>query len=418
VEGRSRVLIIVQNLPVPLDRRVWLEATELTRAGYSVSVICPKFPGYRESFERLDGIDIYRYPLPISASGAIGFIAEFAWCFVMTALKSVQVACSGKGFDVIHACNPPDTYWLLARFWKLLGKRFLFDHHDLSPEMYAAKFGRNGGAAHSGLLFLERMTFATADIVITTNESHREIAIQRGRVPSSNVYVVRSGPNLVSLERYPPDPLMRRGKRFLIVYLGEMCKQDGVDHMIRAIRILRDSGRNDFHSVFVGGGPHQPQMRAYAKQIGVDDISTFTGRVSDEDLCRILSSADVAVDPDPKTDWSDKSTMNKIMEYMFFGLPIAAYDLTEARRSALDAALYAEPNVEADLARCVERLLDDEEMRRRMGEFGVSRVRRELAWEYSVPTLLAAYQALLRGSRRAVVDEPERRGLSSSEIRT
>ncbi|MPY74211.1 MAG: glycosyltransferase [Alphaproteobacteria bacterium] len=392
-----RVLIIVQNLPVPFDRRVWLEATSLTAAGYAVSVICPKAKGYNESFERLEGVDIYRYGLPIDAQGALGFVMEFAWCFLRTFMKSVRIAVAGRGFDVIHACNPPETFWLLGWFWRLFGKRFLFDHHDLSPEMYAAKFQRESGPMYRGLLFLERMTFRTADVVITTNESHKRVAQQRGGLAADDVYIVRSGPDLDRFKVYEPDPSWKRGKAQLLVYLGEMCKQDGVDHLVRALAALRDDfGHDDFHAVFVGGGPEQPLIKAYAAEIGVADLCTFTGRVSDEDLCRILSSADVAVDPDPKNDWSDKSTMNKIMEYMFFGLPIVAYELTEHRVSAEDAAVYAEPNSERALAEAISDLLRAPERRRRMSEYGAKRVREKLVWQHSVPPLLAAYDAIFR----------------------
>jgi glycosyltransferase involved in cell wall biosynthesis len=395
-KGR-RVLIIVQNLPVPFDRRVWLEATSLTKAGYRVSVICPKAKGYTKPFETLEGVDIYRYALPFEAQGALGFIAEFAWCFLLTFMKSFRVAMLGRGFDVIHACNPPETYWLLSRFWRLFGKRFLFDHHDLSPEMYAAKFGRASGLMYRGLLFLERMTFRVADAVITTNDSHKRIAVQRGDLSPEDVFVVRSGPDVDRFSRFDPDPSWKRGKQHLLVYLGEMCKQDGVDHLVRAAKLLRDEfGRDDFHAVFVGGGPEQPLIRAYAQEFGVADCCTFTGRVSDEDLCRILSSADVAVDPDPKNDWSDKSTMNKIMEYMFFGLPIVAYELTEHKVSAESAAVYAKPNEERALAEAINQLLDRPEERRTMSEFGERRVREHLVWHHSVPPLLAAYDRLFR----------------------
>jgi glycosyltransferase involved in cell wall biosynthesis len=393
--NRRRVLIIVQNLPVPFDRRVWLEATSLTEAGYAVTVICPKAKGYTASFERLEGVDIHRYGLPIDAHGAAGFVVEFAWCFLRSFMKSVRVALAGRGFDVIHACNPPETYWLLAWFWRLFGKRFLFDHHDLSPEMYAAKFGRCSGPMYQGLLLLERMTFRSADVVITTNESHKRIAEARGGLAPERVFVVRSGPDLARFKVYDADPTWKQGKPFLLVYLGEMCKQDGVDHLVRAVRLLReDLRRDDLRAVFVGGGPEQPMIRAYAEEQGVGDLCTFTGRVSDDDLCRILSSADVAIDPDPKTDWSDQSTMNKIMEYMFFGLPIVCYDLTEHKVSARDAALYVQANSERALADGISALLDDPARRARMARYGAARVREKLVWQHSVPPLLAAYDAL------------------------
>jgi glycosyltransferase involved in cell wall biosynthesis len=394
--GRPRrTLIIVQNLPVPFDRRVWLEATTLARAGYQVSVICPKAKDFTASFELLENVHIYRYGLPVDAQGAAGFVVEFLWCFVRTTAKTIRVALLGRGFDVLHICNPPETYWLLARFWKLFGKRFLFDHHDLSPEMYQAKFGASGGPALAGLRWLERQTFTAADLVVTTNESHKRVAVERGGVSPRDVYVVRSGPDLVRLRVYPPDPAWRHSRRYLLVYLGEICKQDGVDHLVRAVKLLRDDlGRDDVHCVLVGGGPHQPAIKTYAEQVGVAELCTFTGRVSDEQLCHILSSADVGVDPDPKNAWSDQSTMNKIMEYMFFGLPVVGYELTENRVSAGEAALFATPNRERELASRIAELLDDPARRRQMSQAGRERVRRVLAWEHSAPVLLAAYDRL------------------------
>jgi glycosyltransferase involved in cell wall biosynthesis len=393
--NRRRVLIIVQNLPVPFDRRVWLEATSLTGAGYDVSVICPKAKGYNASFETLEGVDIYRYRLPIEARGAFGFVVEFAWCFLCSFAKSVRVALAGRGFDVIHACNPPETFWLLGRFWRLFGKRFLFDHHDLSPEMYAAKFERESGPMYKGLLLLERLTFKTADVVVTTNESHKQIALGRGGLAPADVFIVRSGPDVDRFKVYPADTTWKKGKPFLLAYLGEMCKQDGVDHLVRAVRILREVlKRDDVQAIFVGGGPEQPVIKAYADQEGVGDICTFTGRIGDDELCRILSSADLAIDPDPKTNWSDKSTMNKIMEYMFFGLPIVCYDLTEHRVSAQDAALYVQANSEWALAHGINALLDDPLRRACMSKYGAKRVREKLVWQHSVPPMLAAYDAI------------------------
>jgi glycosyltransferase involved in cell wall biosynthesis len=389
----GRILLIVQNLPVPFDRRVWLEATTLAKVGYKISVICPKGRGYEQSFENLEGIDIYRYALPFEASGVLGFFFEFVWCFLRTTMKSFQVAARGHGFDVIHACNPPETYWLLGQLWKLMGKKFVFDHHDLSPEMYGAKFDQKSDFLLWWLLLFERMTFKTAAIVITTNNSHKEIAISRGEKSPTDIFVVRSGPDLNRFSIFPPDPNWKLGKTYLLAYLGEICKQDGVDHLVRTIKIIRDDiGCADFHCVFIGGGPYQPKIKNYAEKIGVADLCTFTGRVSDEHLCRILSSADIGVDPDPKNEWSDQSTMNKIMEYMFFGLPIVAYDLQETKVSAGMAGVYATPNLEQSLAEKIVQLMDDKCKREAMSQYGFKKLREELAWEHSVPQLLAAYE--------------------------
>lgn len=270
--------MIVQNLPVPFDRRVWLEATTLQSAGYKVSVICPTMKGFNRSREQIEGIDIYRYRLPVTDQGQLGLVFEFAWCFVLTSLLSIRVALFGTGFDVLHACNPPETYWLLGAAWRLFGKVFVFDHHDLSPEMFAVKFGREGGMVFRALLFLERMTFRTAQLVITTNESHKAVAIARGRKRENDVFIVRSGPDLGRLSLSEPSASWFGGRRFLIVYLGEMCKQDGVDHLLRAMRVMRDQlKRDDVHCVLVGGGPHQPMLVRYAEEIGVADCCTFTG---------------------------------------------------------------------------------------------------------------------------------------------
>ena len=400
--SRERILIIVQNLPVPFDRRVWLEATTLTQAGYYVSVICPKAKGFKASHEVLEGIEIFRYALPFDASSKLGFAAEFVWCFLLTSLLSLRLALFGRGFDILHACNPPETYWLLGWFWRMFGKAFLFDHHDLSPEMYRAKFG-GGGRILDVLLWLEKQTFRQADVVVTTNQSHKEIAIARGGKRPEDIYVVRSGPQLSRFAIYPADPAWRQGKSRLLVYLGEICKQDGVDHLIRALKLLMERyGFQDFHCVLIGGGPHQPVIQRYAQEIGVASHCTFTGRIPDEALCRILSSADIAIDPDPKNDWTDKSTMNKIVEYMFFGLPIVCYDLREARVSANKAARYVEANNEDALARGIFELSADAAAQARMRSFGMDRVRRVLAWDYSVPPLLAAYEKarVVRGARR------------------
>ncbi len=394
--AQRRILIVVENLPVPFDRRVWLEATTLARHGAAVSVICPKARGFTKAHEVLEDVAIYRYPLPFEAAGPLGFVAEFTWCFIATAVLSLWIALFGRGFDVLHACNPPDTFWLLGRFWQIFGRRFIFDHHDLAPEMFAAKFGRESGWLAQGLRWLERRSMQAADVVITTNDSHKRVAIERGGKRPGDVYVVRSGPDLDRFQVYPADPAYRAGKPHLLVYLGEICQQDGVDYMVRAIKLLaRD--RLDFHVLFVGGGPHQPAIRRYADEQGIAAIAGFTGRVSDEELCRILSSATLGIDPDPKTPWSDQSTMNKVVEYMFFGLPVVAFDLHETRVSANGAGLYAEANSERALADAMGALLDDPERRTNMADAGRLRVRHLLAWEHSVAPLLAAYDQAFTG---------------------
>jgi glycosyltransferase involved in cell wall biosynthesis len=388
-----RVLIIVQNLPVPLDRRVWLEATTLARAGYRVTVICPKGRGgqYGASHETIEDIEVFRYPAPPEADGVAGYMVEFAYCWLMTAMLSVRAALA-RGFDVMHACNPPETYFALALMYRPLGKKFLFDHHDLSPEMYLAKGGKRDGLLHRTLLLLERLTFRAADIVIATNESHKEIAIQRGGVDPERVYVVRSGPDLDRLRPVAPEPMLRDGCRYLVCYLGEMCPQDGVDLLLEAARTLVvEMGRRDTKFVIIGGGPALETLRRLKSSLGLDDRVVFTGRISDQDLCRYLSVADVCVDPDPYTEWSNQSTMNKIVEYMAFGRPIVAFNLKENRFSAAEAAVYATPNDVREFASLIAMLLDDESTRGEMGRIGRQRVEDELSWEHSRPRLLAAY---------------------------
>jgi glycosyltransferase involved in cell wall biosynthesis len=393
----GRILIIVQDLPVPYDRRTWLEATTLSQAGYVVSVICPKAEGFRQSREYLENIDIYRYSLPFEAHGSLGYITEFAWCFLRATLLSLRVQCMGRGFDVIHACNPPDTYWLLGLAWRLFGKQFLFDHHDLSPEMYEAKYQKQGGVLHRLLLWLEKMTFTTAHTVITTNESYKEIACRRGGILSERVFIVRSGPDQKRFQLLTPEPGLKQGRRFMCSYLGKMCEQDGVDYLIRVVKILCvDRQRQDLLFVFMGGGPAQPDLVRYAAELGVSQYCHFTGYISDADISRYLSTTDIAVDPDPKTPWSDKSTMNKMLDYMFFGCPIVAFDLKENRVSAQASAIYVTPNSEAEMAQTIEQLLANERQRRWMSQYGKTRLRSDLLWDNSIPHLLQAYKHLFR----------------------
>jgi glycosyltransferase involved in cell wall biosynthesis len=391
---RNRVLIIVENLPCPFDRRVWQEARTLRTAGYSVSIICPTGPGSERRYEELDGIAVYRHPQPFEASGALGYFAEYTWALLAQFYLSLKVLFAGRGFDVIHACNPPDTIFLIGGFYKIFGKKFLFDHHDINPELYLAKFNRRD-FFYKLLLALERWTFKTADVCIATNDSYRRIAIERGGVDPSRVFVVRSGPDLSRLKMLPPTPALKQGKSFLVGYVGVMGRQEGIDGLLTAVRhIVYTIGRRDIHFGLVGGGTSLEEAKALAKELGVDEFVTFTGRVPDADLLAMLNTADICVNPDIANDMNDKSTMNKIMEYMALAKPIVQYDLTEGRVSAQEASLYAAKNDPIDLAGKIVSLLDDQPLRKRMGEIGRERVRSVLAWEHEVPRLLAAYDAL------------------------
>ena len=393
-----RVLILVENLPSPFDRRVWQEATTLRDAGYLVSIICPTGRGYERKFEAIDGIHVFRYPLPVEASGAAGYAVEYAVALAWTFVLACRVLLT-RGFDVVHACNPPDLFFLIGGFFRLFGKKFLFDHHDLNPELYEAKFGRRD-FFHRLMLKLEYWTFRSADVSIATNESYRRIAMERGRMPPERVFVVRSGPSLERLKILPPDGRLKRGRRYLVGYVGVMGKQEGIDYLLRAARhIVIDLGRSDVHFGLVGGGTSLEEMKALAQELGVADHVTFTGRVPDGEMLAMLNTADVCVNCDVVNELNDKSTMNKIMEYMALGKPIVQFDLAEGRYSARRASLYAQKNDAVDLAAKIVGLLDDPARRAEMGKYGRSRVENELEWRHEAPKLLAAYEALWHSSR-------------------
>ncbi|HEY9197915.1 MAG TPA: glycosyltransferase family 4 protein [Gammaproteobacteria bacterium] len=392
-----RILIIVENLPSPFDRRVWQEATTLRQNGYEVSIICPTGKGYENKFEVIDGIHIYRHNLPIEAEGAVGYAVEYATALFWEFVLAWRVLLT-RGFDAIHACNPPDNIFLVGGFFKLLGKKFLFDHHDINPELYEAKFGRRD-FFYKVMLAWERWTFRTADVSIATNESYKRIAIERGGMDPARVFVVRSGPKLDRLKIIPPVEELKRGRRYLVGYVGVMGAQEGIDILLRSIRyIVKDMEREDIHFGLVGGGTSLDQMKAYAEELGIGGFVTFTGRVPDQVLLEMLNTADVCVNPDVANEMNDKSTMNKIMEYMALGKPIVQFDLTEGRFSAQDASLYALKNDEQDFAKKIVELIDDSQRRRTMGEYGKRRVETELEWKYEAPKLLAAYERLFSGS--------------------
>ncbi len=400
-----RVLILVENLPSPFDRRVWQEACALRDAGHVVSIICPTGRGCERRFEAIDGIDIYRYRVPVEASAAVGYAAEYAIALFWTLVLAWRVLLT-RGFDVIHACNPPDLFFLIGGFFKLFGKKFVFDHHDLNPELYEAKFGRRD-FLHRLMLKLECWTFRAADMSIAPNESYRRIAIERGRMPPERVFVVRSGPSLERMKLLPPNERLKRGRRYLVGYVGVMGKQEGIDYLLRAARhIVLDRGRSDVHFGLVGGGTSLEEMKALAQELGIADFVSFTGRVPDDEMLALLNTADVCVNPDIANEMNDKSTMNKIMEYMALGKPIVQFDLTEGRYSARRASLYARRNDPLDLAAKIVELLDDPLRRAEMGKYGRRRVENDLAWNHEAPKLLAAYEALWSG---AALSPAERR---------
>ncbi|MER5734837.1 glycosyltransferase family 4 protein [Streptomyces sp. NPDC002262] len=388
-----RALILVENLSVPFDRRVWQECTTLRDAGWEVHVICPA--GTKRDTEReveLDGVRIHRYPLRAATGGPAGYLREYGAALWHTARLARKVG----PVDVVHACNPPDLLFLPARWLKRRGARFVFDQHDLVPELYLSRFDRGEDLLYRGVCALERMTYRAADVVLATNESYRDVAVRRGGRRPEDVFVVRSAPDTDRFHPVPAEPELKRGKPHLLCYLGVMGPQDGVDYALRALAKLRDElGRTDWHAVFVGGGDTFDAMVELSRRLGLSEQVQFTGRVPDADLARYLSTADVCLSPDPRNPLNDVSTMNKVLEYMVMGRPIVSFDLKEARVSAGDAAVYAPANDEAEFARLIALLLDDPEKRALMGKTGRERIGGPLAWRNSQRALLAAYAAAL-----------------------
>ncbi len=390
----KRALILVENLSVPFDRRVWQEATTLRDAGWDVHVICPQ--GTKRDTEphvELDGVSIHRYPLTAATGGPRGYVKEYGTALWHTMRLARKIDKAGR-IDVVHACNPPDLLFLVARMLKRTGARFVFDQHDLCPELYLSRFADRGeDVLYRGVLRLEKATYRAADVVISTNESYRTAAIERGGKHPDDVFVVRSAPIVDRFRQVEPEPELKKGKPHLLCYLGVMGPQDGVDYALRSLQLLRaELGREDWHAVFVGAGDTFDEMVALARRLGLDDVVEFTGRIPDEDLVRYLSTADVCLSPDPHNPLNDVSTMNKVMEYMAMSRPIVSFELTEARVSAGEAAVYAPANDELEFAKLTARLLDDPEERARMGKLGKERVEGPLAWGNSQKALLAAYE--------------------------
>jgi glycosyltransferase involved in cell wall biosynthesis len=382
-DRQRRVLIIVQNLPVPLDRRVWLECLALRKVGVGVSVICPKGPGDPWRHE-IDGVRLYKYPPPPAATGLLGYAVEFGYCWLVTAVLSVIVRVR-DGFGAIQACNPPDTYWALALLWRAFGTRFVYDQHDLNPEVFLSRFGQPQGFAGRAQLavlrWLESMTYRRADHVISTNESYRSVALSRGNRRPDSVTVVRSGPDTTVMRPVEPVPGLRDGRQHLAVYLGIMGPQDGVDLALRAFaELVHTQGRTDCHFALLGFGDCLVDLKALAVELKLDGFVTFPGRVGPDEVADYLSTADVGICPDPKSPLNDVSTMNKTMEYMAYCLPVISFDLTETRVSAGAAAIYVESGDIEAFAKAWAGLLDDPDERVRRGRLARERVAAELDW--------------------------------------
>ncbi len=390
-QAPRRILIVVENLPVPLDRRVWLEATALTEAGYQVSVICPMGRGWDKAYEVIDGVHIYRHPEPPEAhSGAIAYAREY-WHAIKAWFRLARVVRRERGFDVIHGCNPPDLIFLLALRYRMAGVKYLFDHHDVCPELFEAKFDKKG-LLHRVMLIWERITFACAHVSIATNESFRRIAITRGRMDPQDVFVVRSAPKVEVFVPGPGDPSYRKGAGTVLGYVGVIGQQEGMDLLIAALdHLVNGMGRGDVHLVIVGFGPHVEEVQRDVTAHGLDAHVTFTGALYGDDLLAALNAIDIGVAPDPKNPMNDISTMNKVMEYMTLEKPVVQFDLTEGRASAGEASLYARANDPEDFAARIADLMDDPALRTRLGVSGRSRVLEELSWAHSVPALLRAY---------------------------
>ena len=384
----GRALILVENLSVPFDRRVWQECLALREAGYEVSVICPQGTSLdREPFAVIEGVEIHRYPLTAATSGCTSYVREYAAAL----WRTWRLARRLGRFDVVHICNPPDLLFLVALRLKLRGARVIFDQHDLVPELYLSRFARGKDLVYRAVVAVERLTYRVADVVMATNGSYRRIAIDRGRMAPERVFVVRSAPDVSRFAGGVPEPALKGGKEHLLCYLGVMGPQDGVDYALEALAALRHIRPDDWNAVFVGAGDCFDDMRALSSRLGLDDHVTFTGRIPDDELLAWLSTADVALSPDPHNPLNDVSTMNKVLEYMAVGVPIVSFDLREARVSAGEAARYVRCNDTDAFAAATSALLDDPAERERRGQIGRDRVAGALSWSHSKTQLLAAY---------------------------
>lgn len=401
---KKKILIIVENLPVPFDSRVWKEACSLKQNGYEVAVLCPKGKGYTQRYELLNGVHIYRHPMPKEGNSAFGYLREYSCALFWEFLYTWWIFLT-RGIHVIQGCNPPDDIVLVALPFKIFGVKYIFDHHDAIPELYMSKYGKQG-TFYKIQVWLEKLTYRFSDVVMATNASYSALAVSRGGLDPADVFVVRNGPDLETFKPVAPVPALKYGKPYLVGYVGTMSIQEGLDILVEVALYIKNLGRRDIHFTCVGGGPGLPGLRQMVKDKNLEDMFNFTGRVPDAQLLDVLSTADVCVNPDKPDEMNDISTMIKIMEYMALSKPIVQFNLKEGRFSAQDAALYADnQNQVPDFAAKIIWLLENPEERKRMGEFGHNRVEKELAWEYSVNGLLSAYDRAF--SKRGAVSMPE-----------
>ena len=388
------ILVILQNGPIEDDLRVQREILALRDSGYRVSLVCPDVG---LSKKRLDtgGVHFLRYPPPRLGNNLKSYIGEYLYSWLQTAKLSFK-AYKEVGFDVIHACNPPDIFFPLAKAYKFLGKKFVFDQHDLSPEMYLSRFSSANTKLYKILRFLEFLTYKTADAVLVTNHSYKNIAATRGKIPLGQVYVVRNGPYLRFSEPAVFNEELKKGHKFLVCCMGQMAPQDGVDYLLRAADyLINRKGRKDICFALVGDGSSVGDLKQMAEELSISEHVVFTGWIRDQELLRsYLATADVCVSPEPRSSFNEYSTFIKVLDYMSAGKPIVAFDLPETRTSAGDAAFYAEPNDEEELAKKIDLLLADEKLRHRMGHYGKERVENALLWEHSRPNLVKAYNDL------------------------
>lgn len=409
-ESAGKILMIVEN-PYPQDTRVRNEANKLYRAGYKVSVVAKKYPN-QSPFEDVSGVKVYRVPwfevfkkstesksiftkFFYKVATKVGYIIEYFY-FTFAAFITSIIVLLKEGFDVVHLHNPPNTLFVIGLFYRLLGKKFVFDHHDLSPELFLSRYKTNGGIIHKVLLLEEKLCLRSANIVIATNESYKEIDIVRGKKRPEDIFIVRNGPDLNLFKEVEPDKELKQSGKTILVYIGVMGPQDGVDYLLRSLHLLVNHfNRKDFYCVIIGPGDSLEDLKRLREELELQEYCRFTGKIPFEDLLRYLSSADICVDPNPSNPLNDYSTWIKVMEYMSLGKPIVSYNLKETRFSAQQAALYATPNNEKEFAEKIIQLMDNSDLRKEMGMFGKQRVQNELAWEIVSENLLDAYRKLL-----------------------